>query len=221
MFTGIVAGTGRITSIIRRAEDFSLEVDAGGFVPEPVIGESVAVDGVCLTVTSARGQTLSFDVSVETLSRTSLGAAKPGNAVNLERAMRMGDRLGGHLVSGHVDAVGALVSASPSGQGYEVEVELPAEGMKYVIEKGSIAISGISLTVAQKKERSVTVAVIPHTWSATILPGLRPGGRVNIEYDMIGKYVENFMSAFHGAGKSGPSGGEISEEFLARHGFLK
>ncbi len=210
MFTGIIAGVGKITAIRRGSSDFSMDVDTAGSVPDPVIGESVALDGVCLTVTAIRGAILSFDVSAETVSRTAFKNIREGDTVNVERAMRLGDRVGGHLVSGHVDLVGKMTRADPSGQGYDIEIELAPDGMKYVIEKGSIAISGISLTVARKLARSVTVAVIPHTWSVTTLSSKRPGSPVNIEYDMIAKYVENFVS---------PGGGGVDKDFLSLHGF--
>jgi len=213
MFTGIIEGTGVVNAIRRGAEDFSIDVDTGGVVSGPQLGESVALNGVCLTVVAARGPVLTFDVSVETINRTTFKDIKTGDRVNVERAMRIGDRLGGHLVSGHVDTVGRLTRVTPMGEGYEIEVELPAGGMKYVIEKGSIAIAGISLTVAAKKEKSVTVAVIPHTWENTSLGALTVGSTVNIEYDMIDKYVENFVKP-----EDKPDKG-IDRDFLARHGF--
>jgi len=214
VFTGIIESIGKIASITRRAEDFSIAVDAGGAIANPVIGESVAVDGVCLTVVSFSGSILSFDVSAETISRSTFKNSKAGDTVNLERAMRLGDRVGGHLVSGHVDTVGEIRRITPSGEGFEVEIGLDRDGMKYIIEKGSIAISGISLTVAKKLEQGITIAVIPHTWKQTSLGGLRPGSAVNIEYDMIAKYVENFVNP----GEKRGSG--IDSGFLARHGFL-
>jgi riboflavin synthase len=220
MFTGIIEGTGKITAIRRGSSDFSMDVDTAGSVPDPVIGESVALDGVCLTVTAIRGAILSFDVSAETVARTAFKNIRDGDTVNIERAMRLGDRVGGHLVSGHVDCVGTMTRAGRPGQGYDIEIALPPDGMKYVIEKGSIAISGISLTVARKLARSVTVAVIPHTWSVTTLSSKRPGSPVNIEYDMIAKYVENFVSpgaAMQPGDKAGRSA--IDKDFLSSHGF--
>lgn len=211
MFTGIIAGVGKVAAMRRGSSDLSMDVDTAGCVAGPVIGESVALDGVCLTVTAIRGSILSFDVSAETLDRTAFKNIREGETVNVERAMRLGDRVGGHLVSGHVDCVGKMARADRSGQGYDIEIELPPGGMKYVIEKGSIAISGISLTVARKLSRSVTVAVIPHTWSVTTLSSKRPGAAVNIEYDMIAKYVENFVR---------PAGGGVDEDALRRTGFI-
>ncbi|MGK7345294.1 MAG: riboflavin synthase [Candidatus Nitrospinota bacterium M3_3B_026] len=214
MFTGIVETMGRVASVRRSSGGMSIDVDAAGAVPDPKTGESVAVNGVCLTVTASRGDVLSFDVSKETLARSTFRDAGPGDMVNIERAMRMGDRLGGHLVSGHVDAVGKVAKVAPSGEGFDLEVAIPGEGMKYVIEKGSIAIDGISLTVASKHERSITIAIIPHTWEATALRDKNPGSTVNIEYDMIAKYVENFVKP------ENTSRGGLDEGFLRGAGFL-
>ncbi|VAX24696.1 Riboflavin synthase eubacterial/eukaryotic [hydrothermal vent metagenome] len=213
MFTGIIEGAGVVKAIRRGAEDFSIDVDTGDAVENPVIGESVALNGVCLTVVSAKDSILTFDVSAETISRTTLKNVNVDAKLNIERAMRMGDRLGGHMVSGHVDTVGTFTRATPIGDGYEIEVALPSEGMKYIINKGSIAIAGISLTVAAKLERSVTVAVIPHTWEVTSLGTLTVGSQVNIEYDMMAKYIENFIKEAY------PSAGSISREFLNKHGY--
>lgn len=214
MFTGIVAGVGTISSIRGGAGDFSMDVNAGELAPDPVIGESVALDGVCLTVVAARGNTLTFDVSRETVQRTTFKSATEGQKVNVERALRLGDSMGGHIVQGHVDCVGHISETRRAGEGYEVDIRLPAEGMKYIVEKGSIAISGVSLTVAAKREDVITIAMIPHTWEVTTFSGLKSGSTVNIEYDMISKYVENFVKPFIAAG-----GAKIDEEFLRRHGF--
>lgn len=214
MFTGIVEAVGRVAAVRRSGGGMSVGVDTEGAVPDPRIGESVAVNGVCLTVTGSSGGVLTFDVSEETIGRSTFGGVRPGDVVNIERAMRMGDRLGGHMVSGHVDAMGKVTKVSPSGEGFELEVAIPEEGMKYVIEKGSIAIDGISLTVASKHERSITIAIIPHTWRATTLGRKNSGSTVNIEYDMIAKYVENFVKP------ENTSRGGLDEGFLRGAGFL-
>lgn len=213
MFTGIVIGMGEIVAIRRGDQDFSIDVDTGSAIADPQIGESVSLEGVCLTVVSINGSTLTFDISAETIDRSTFKNAQVGDKLNMERAARMGDPLGGHLVSGHVDCVGTLTRVTPVGEGYEIEIELPADGMKYVIEKGSISISGISLTVAYKKEKSVTVAIIPHTWEVTTLGGLSTGEPVNIEYDMIGKYIESFVQALN------PPGQRINKELTDKSGF--
>ena len=214
MFTGIIAGTGTLEAIRRGSGDFSMDVQTAGVVDNPVIGESVALNGVCLTVFAITGGMLTFDVSQETISRTTFKSARPGERVNIERALALGDRMGGHMVQGHVDCVGTLARAARAGEGYEIEIELVPEGMKYVIEKGSIAIAGISLTVASKRDSSITVAVIPHTWEVTTLKELSTGSTVNIEYDMIAKYVESIVKPFNAMG-----GGSIDRDFLSRHGF--
>ena len=216
MFTGIVAGTGVVHGVQRREKDFRLTVDCRRLVESPKLGESVAVDGVCLTVVEAAGSILSFDVSVETINRTNFKELAVGREVNLERALALGDRLGGHIMQGHVDCVGWLRRLSKIGEGYEMEVELPAEGMRYVVEKGSIAISGISLTVASRLERSITVALIPHTFDVTSLKTSTTGSTVNVEYDIIAKYVENLVKPY-----PPPPGGAITEETLRRGGFIR
>ncbi|MDH4184835.1 MAG: riboflavin synthase [Nitrospinota bacterium] len=216
MFTGIVEGTGIVRSITRHGQDFTIQVDPGQQVANPKIGESVAVDGVCLTVVEALGGLLTFHVSVETVNRTNFQELAPGQEVNLERALAAGDRLGGHIMQGHVDCVGRLLRMDRSGQGYEMEVQLPAEGMRYVVEKGSIAISGISLTVAARMERSITSALIPHTFAVTNLKTKSTGSTVNIEYDIIAKYVENLVKPY-----GVPPGGAITEDMLRRTGFIK
>lgn len=216
MFTGIVAGTGIVKKVLRRGKDFRLSVEVGSVVEAPVLGESVAVDGVCLTVVESSGGILSFDVSMETINRTDFKDMREGREVNLERAMAVGDRLGGHIMQGHVDCVGTLKNIDRVGEGYEMEVELPETGMRYVVEKGSIAISGISLTVASRLERSITVALIPHTFAMTNLKSKTTGSAVNIEYDIIAKYVENLVKPY-----AVPSGGKISEELLKNSGFIE
>lgn len=213
MFTGIIIGVGKIGAVRHGAQGLSMDVDTAGAVPDPVIGESVALNGVCLTVTAARGALLTFDVSAETLRRTTFSGAAPGREVNIERALRLGDRLGGHLVQGHVDGVGTVAAVTPAGEGYELEIELPPDGVRYSVEKGSIAVDGVSLTVARKTGANIAIAIIPHTWANTTLRTARPGTAVNIEYDMMAKYVENFTRPLI-------SGGGVSEELLRRAGFL-
>ncbi|VAX22631.1 Riboflavin synthase eubacterial/eukaryotic [hydrothermal vent metagenome] len=213
MFTGIIEGVGIVKAVRRASADLSLEVNTGAYVENPVIGESVALNGVCLTVVTIKGPILTFDVSSETLSRTTFKNVKMGDKVNLERATKLGDRMGGHIVSGHIDTVATLTRCDAIGAGYEIEVSLPKTDMKYIIGKGSIAVDGMSLTVATKRENSFTVAVIPHTYNETRLNSLKPGSFVNIEYDMIAKYVENFVNTAVSSGSS------INKEFLNKHGF--
>ncbi len=156
-------------------------------------GDSVSVNGVCLTVTKPAGD-ISFDISPETMRRTNLGELKIGDRVNLERALRLSDRLGGHIVTGHVDGVGTIRGKSPVGEYIFYTFESPAEILKYIVKKGSIAVDGISLTVVELDSSSFSVAIIPHTLTATNISDKRVGDKVNLEVDIIGKYVEKFLS---------------------------
>ena len=157
-------------------------------------GDSVAIDGVCLTVVAAGAGTLAFDVVPETFTRTALGALTPGSAVNLEPALRAGDALGGHYVQGHVDGVGAVRSVETEGEGKRVWFDAPADVLRYVVEKGSIAVQGTSLTVAALDDGGFAVALIPHTLEATTLGTLVTGDRVNLEADVLAKYVEKLVA---------------------------
>lgn len=198
MFTGIVEEVGRILSVRRRAQSAVLSIRGPKVTSDVAIGDSIAVNGVCLTVTSLRGDTFTADVSAETLRRTTLDRATSGTYVNLERAMRMGDRFGGHIVQGHVDAVGTVRSIVPEGESVRFTVDAPPEVLRYVIEKGSIAVDGVSLTVAGLDERGFWIALIPQTMKDTTLGKMRPGARVNLEADMFAKYVERFLSLKEG-----------------------
>ena len=165
-------------------------------VAELALGETVAVDGCCLTVTDIGGRDFTVLAGAETLRRTTAGALRPQSKVNLERALRMGDRLGGHMVSGHVDAVGEVSARRDRGANLEIDVVAPAEVLRYVIEKGSIAIDGISLTVNSVNPRLFSIALIPHTVTATTLAAKHPGQKVNLEVDIIGKYVEKLVTGY-------------------------
>lgn len=185
MFTGLIQQTGRVIKL----EGYRLEVSAVTSPDDPwVLGESVAINGCCLTVVSFDGP-LCFDLSDETLSRTNLSDLRSGDPVNIERAMKIGDRLGGHIVQGHVDGVGKLLAI----EGDTFLFEVPDAGGRYLIDKGSIAIDGISLTVVSPEENRFSVAVIPHTRSETNLQIRRPGDRVNLEYDVLAKHVERLL----------------------------
>lgn len=216
MFTGIIQGTGTI--IGRRSAGGGLSCDfRTSFVfTEPEEGESVAVNGVCLTAYEIGPHRFTADISPETLSRTTLAHLAMGHLVNLERALRLSDRLGGHLVSGHVDCIGRLAETRRQGDFTILSFSVPRQTDRYIIEKGSIAIDGISLTVNQCGPGRFSVSIIPHTMQATTLGILRVGGTVNIEVDVIGKYVEKLLQ-----GRSGPlEGSGISPSFLADKGFL-
>ena len=183
MFTGIVAERGTIVSF--DGDRLIVETSV-----EAAVGDSVAIDGVCLTVVDGDSDTLGFDVVPETRSRSTLGAVAVGAHVNVEPALRAGEPLGGHIVQGHVDGVGQVRSVSPEGDGRRIWVEASPDVLRYCVEKGSIAVAGVSLTVAAVADDAFAVALVPHTLATTTLGTLAPGNAVNLEADLIGKYVE-------------------------------
>ncbi len=193
MFTGIVEELGELVAIEGDAEDGRLTVRGPKVAADAVHGASIAVDGVCLTVTARDEGRFRVTCGPETLQRTTLGGLAAGARVNLERALRASDRLGGHIVAGHVDAVGELRARSPLGPGIELRFAAPPSILRYVVEKGSIAVDGISLTVNGVDEYSFAVALIPHTLDKTTLGDKAEGARVNLEVDVIGKYVEKLL----------------------------
>ena len=195
MFTGIVRELGRVDALDGGADGVRLRVDGPETASQAGPGDSVAVDGVCLTVVEAAGGVLSFDAVPETLARTTLGRLGRGDAVNLEPALRAGEQLGGHLVQGHVDAVGRVRSVGPEGGGLRLEVSVPAELRRYCVEKGSICMQGVSLTIASLDDDGISVALIPHTLSVTTLGGLGAGDEVNLEVDVLAKHVERLLAA--------------------------
>ncbi len=188
--------------------------------PTLQIGDSIAVNGVCLTVVRPGGESFACDLSLETLQRSSLRYARPQTAVNLERAMVLGGRLGGHLVQGHVDGVGSLMSAIPGGEGIDMTISYPAPLERYLVYKGSIAVDGISLTIASLQSGSFSVAVIPHTFQATNLKFLKPGDLVNLEADILGKYLERFFSLGLRPGeKESRANSKLTADYLKEQGF--
>lgn len=195
MFTGLVAATGVITLRAARGPGARLGLRAGLEGGLLAVGESIAVDGCCLSVAQVVKGGFEVDASAETLARTTLARLAPGHAVNLERALRAGDRLGGHLVTGHVDGVGQLVERRPVGDGVAMTFALPAELGRFVAEKGSIAVSGVSLTVNAVGDARFDVMLVPITLAVTNLNALAPGERVNLEVDLIARYVERLLSA--------------------------
>jgi len=194
MFTGLVEETGTTAALHRREGASRLILNAPGIWADCHEGESIAVNGCCLTVAAppAEGR-IEFDLLEETLRRTNLGRLAAGTAVNLERALPANGRLGGHFVQGHVDCVAPVRAWEPVGLDYRLEIELPREFAQYVVEKGSIAVDGISLTVAELKEQSFTIWIIPHTREVTNLGGVAAGASVNLEFDMLAKYVERIL----------------------------
>jgi riboflavin synthase len=213
MFTGLIEDNGRITAIERRSAAAVLTLTTPLPVAEIAIGDSVAVNGVCLTVTAKSGSALTFDVSPETMAGTTIRGLRPGSTVNLERALRLGDRMGGHIVSGHIDCIGRLARISETSGNRVLDFNLPPENARYLITKGSVAIDGISLTVNSVSETGFSVNIIPLTQRATTLSGLKIGDEVNIETDIIGKYVERLIRPWS-------SSGGLSMKSLAENGFL-
>lgn len=215
MFTGIVEELGAIRAVRRGAASAVLSIGAAEVLSDLKIGDSVAVNGVCLTVTSLDDGGFTADVMHETLNRSSLGELAPGGRVNLERAMPANGRFGGHIVSGHIDGTGKIASVRPDDNALWYTISAAPELLRYIVEKGSITIDGISLTVAAVDEVSFSVSLIPHTAAVTTLGKKRAGDIVNLETDIIGKYVEKLL---HPAPEPERQGG-ISLEFLAENGF--
>jgi len=214
MFTGLVEGTGEITGLTPQAEGLRLTVRTSFAAAELSLGESVAVAGACLTVVALTPPAAAFEVSPETLKRTTFPLKKVGDRVNLERSLRLGDRLGGHLVTGHVDAVGTVKEVRSGPAHFQLKIELPEALSRFVIEKGSIAVDGVSLTVNACRGNAFLVNIIPFTAKETTLAALKVGDRVNLETDIIGKYVARLL------GREAPLGEGITAKLLAEHGFL-
>ncbi|HKA87150.1 MAG TPA: riboflavin synthase [Haliangiales bacterium] len=194
MFTGLVEDIGRVERLDRRSEAAILTIAPTSIPAEDLaIGESISVDGVCLTVEERERGRFRVQAGAETLARTTIGALRPGSRVHLERAVRPHDRLGGHIVIGHVDGVGEIAGRRPVGPSVEMSFRAPREVLRYVVDKGSIAVDGISLTVNRVDDHAFDVLLIPHTLDKTALGDKRPGDKVNLEVDIIGKYVEKFV----------------------------
>ena len=218
MFTGLIQDMGKIESIDRRGEGMGLTISTQLDLSNAKIGDSISVDGVCLTITKLSGRTFHAEVSPETLRRTTLSTARGGQPVNLEGALKMSDPLGGHLVAGHVDGTGEIIEIVAQGNSIRYRFWAPAEISRFLIEKGSVAVDGISLTVMECQGQEFSVSVIPHTAGATTLGRKKSGDRVNLENDMIAKYVEKFVHAREDlAGEES----RIDYAFLAKHGFVK
>ena len=216
MFTGIIEEVGVIKNIKMGAKSAVITIQANTVMEDIHLGDSIAMNGVCLTVTSFDKNSYSVDVMHETLRRTHLGALKGGSRVNLERAMAADGRFGGHIVAGHVDGTGVITSMKHDDNAVWIDIETDASVLKYIVEKGSITIDGISLTVAQVDSRSFAVSVIPHTGMHTTLLEKKPGDSVNLETDMIGKYVEKLLGYQEQEQKPKSN---ITMEFLMENGF--
>jgi riboflavin synthase len=195
MFTGIIVAAGRVTAVAETGGDLELAIEAAGLdFGRIAVGDSISVQGVCLTVTRTRELNFYADVSRETMAKTTLGGLRPGSRVNLEPSLRAGDALGGHWVSGHVDAVGTLRAIVQDGRSWRLEFELPAALMRFVAAKGSICVDGVSLTVNKVGGRRFDVNIIPHTHQVTTLGELEVDDGVNIEIDVIARYLERLMA---------------------------
>ena len=195
MFTGIVREVGRVVSAEGDEDGRALVVEAPATAGSTAVGDSVSIGGVCLTAESVDGGRIRFHAVTETLRRSSLGGLAAGGEVNVEPALRAGEPLGGHIVQGHVDGLGRISSVEAEGEGLRVIVEAPPEILRYCVEKGSITVDGVSLTVAELLEDAFAVALVPHTLSATTLRDLAPGQPVNLEVDVLAKYVERLLAS--------------------------
>jgi riboflavin synthase len=220
MFTGLIQGKGALLRTERHGPDARMVLQAHYTMEALTLGESIAVDGACLTVVSFQGNVFTVDVSAETLSRTILGRKQTGSRLNLEQALRMGDRLGGHLVTGHVDGIGTLRDRRQEGRSWRLVFEVPPDLNRYIIEKGSIAVNGISLTVNECSEVSFDVNIVPHTLAETTIGELKSGDEVNVETDLLGKYVEKMLKGFLNSNKTAGGSSRIDTAFLQKHGFL-
>ncbi len=218
MFTGIIEGTGRLLQKKSRGGGLVFRLTTDFELSDPQEGESIAVNGSCLTVYEIKGRSFSVDISPESVSRTTLGSLSVGDRINMERALRMGDRFGGHIVSGHVDCTAEVVEIKAIGDFTVFSFLLAEKLSRYIIEKGSVTIDGVSLTVNQCDDERFSVSIIPHTLQTTTLGHLKKGSKVNIEVDIIGKYVEKLMAARSVEKQTAGTG--MSSGFLAEHGFF-
>ena len=208
MFTGIIEELGKVQGV----DSNRITVECGTVIEDVKLGDSIAVNGVCLTVVEILSKGFVADVSPETFKVTNLKKLQVGDFVNLERAMAANGRFGGHMVSGHIDGLAKFIDSNKNGQFYELQFELSSELAKYVVKKGSIAINGISLTIAEVENNNIKTAIIPHTYENTNLKTLKNGDFVNIEVDIVAKYIEKFLSTSDNKSR-------ISLEFLQEHGF--
>jgi riboflavin synthase len=219
MFTGLVEGLGRIQRIEKKGSEAQIWIKPEFTLEEKKVGESLAVNGVCLTVTAWDGQVFSVDVSDETLRRSNLGQLRVQSPVNLERALRLSDRLGGHLVTGHIDGTGKVLSKEKRDNFFRFRISFPKELRSLIVGKGSITVDGISLTVNQVHESDFDLTVIPHTAAQTTLGVVKIGQEVNLETDLIGKYIVQFL--MQQGGDPDDKGTKITLGFLKAHGFYK
>ncbi len=218
MFSGIIEAVGKIRSIRVGENGARISVEAEDMLAGAKLGDSIALNGACMTMVELKGSCFEVDVSPESLRLTNLGILRAGDGVNLERALALGDRLGGHMVTGHIDGLGKIRGRREEGDSIWLTVEAPPGVMRYVVFKGSVAVDGISLTVADLGEDSFSIAIIPHTSAVTTLTAKRDGAPVNLEADLIGKYVEKLLSS-HAAGQAEGRAGGITLDKLTEHGY--
>ena len=219
MFTGLIETLGRLTKVDRRGDNLIFRVQLESPWDDLTLGESIALDGYCQTVTAFDASWFEVMVSPETMAHTTAGERRVGDLLNLERALRLGDRLGGHLVAGHVDDAGTVRSIREQNDFVELALRVPPSVLAYCVPKGSLAVDGISLTINTVDDDGVSLGIIPHTWNNTTLHLRKVGDRLNLEADMIGKYIERFLA--RRSGTVPEKSGGLSESFLAEHGFTK
>ena len=217
MFTGLVEELGKVRAVARGAHSIRLTIAAEKVMSDVKLGDSIAVDGACLTVVDFTSNSFTADIMPETYDRTTLSQRKPGELVNLERTLRLGDRLGGHIVSGHVDGIGTLVSITPRDNANVLRVRCPANMEPLFIPQGSVALDGVSLTIVDCGADWFEVSLIPHTWDVTVLSRKKQGDQVNVETDVLGKYIRRMLQP---DGRVQGTGKKIGTDFLAKHGFL-
>jgi len=216
MFTGIIEGTGVVRERKPLEHGVQLQISADFNMHSTNVGESIAVNGCCLTITSRLGNSFWADVSAETVEKTTLAEIQPGDPVNLERPLQKGGRVGGHIVQGHVDGMGTIVTIKKEGVGQEIWIQIPTVLVRYIVEKGSVALDGVSLTVNVVEKDRFSVMIIPHTQTVTTFQNVREGQRLNLEVDILGKYLEKieFLDIEQYRDR-----GELAREFLKKHGF--
>lgn len=219
MFTGIIEATGKIADLRQQDGEWRLTVDSGRLdLSDVALGDSIAVSGACLTVVAVGTNSFQADVSSETMRLTNLGLLEKGSAVNLEKALQASGRLGGHIVSGHVDGVGELETLEPDGKSWRLVFKAPDNLARYIAAKGSICIDGTSLTVNEVEGARFTVNIIPHTQQETVIQHYRPGSHVNLEVDLVSRYLERLLLGEEAADPT-RSSAALTREFLAQHGF--
>lgn len=219
MFTGIVEAVGKVAGLERGRESVRLSITAPGIAEDVALGDSVAINGVCLTVVEIRPPQVAFEAVYETLRKTSLGYLHTGDAVNLERALRANGRFDGHIVQGHVDGTGRIASIRPVGDSWFIYIEASPELLRYVVTKGSVCVDGVSLTVMEADDRMFSLSIIPHSWDNTTLKDRRAGDTVNIECDIVGKYVEKLLGGYIAGAERAPRG--VTMDLLARSGYVE